>query len=104
MKGKKIIFNGWKIFNIINLVNDFRHVNYVKITDYDQNEEFIAALKTAQEDYAIVANSSSTRSMKLNPPPALPIDKSAISQLQYLKTFRRGTFFYDLYKIRHLSD
>ena len=104
MKGKKIIFNGWKIFSIINLVNDFRNVNSVKITDYDQKEEFIAALKPAREDYAIIANSSSTRSMKLNPPPALPIDIQAASHLQYLKTFRRGTYFYDLYKIRHQPD
>ena len=104
MKGKKIIFNGWKIFSIINLVNDFRNVNSVKITDYDQNKEFIAALKPAQEDYAIIANSSSTHSMKLNPPPAVPIDIQAISSLQYLKTFRRGCYFYDLYKIRHPSD
>ncbi len=98
IKGKKILFFNATHFSIINLVNDFKDTEYVKIIAPTNHKDFTDSIIAAKEDYIIITNSMASKNSTI-PSPSKIFDSTLTRNLKYIKIFKKGLYFYELYKI-----
>ena len=97
LNGKKIVLLSSSHFDITNLVNNFKNSEYVKIIERRNIEDFINLIITAKEDYAIITNSMVSKNNTISS--SKLFNNTITHNLQYIKTFKRGLYYYELYKI-----